>query len=143
MPVITRLFIKAGIIYLILGILLAFISELPSAGFGHILLPVYWHMIVVGWITQIIIGVSFWMFPRASKGKRKTDSRIMFGSFYTLNAGLIMRFISEPFIPFLSDHQMVIWAVIISSFLQLIAIILFIIEIWPRIRGKSRITNSV
>lgn len=137
MPLATRLFIKAGILYLLLGLTLAFISGMPSLGFGQILLPVYWHMIVVGWITQIIIGVAVWMFPRSSRGKRETNSKLIFGSFITLNAGLLLRFISEPFIPVLSDHLLIIWSITLSAALQLIAITLFMIEIWPRIRGRS------
>lgn len=137
MPLATRLFIKAGILYLLMGLILAFISGIPSLDFGQILLPVYWHMIVVGWITQIIIGVSVWMFPRSSRGKRETNSKLIFGSFVTLNAGLLLRFISEPFIPVLSDNLLILWSITLSAVLQLIAITLFILEIWPRIRGRS------
>lgn len=137
MPLATRLFIKAGMLYLLLGLTLALISGIPSLGFGQLLLPVYWHMIVVGWITQIIIGVSVWMFPRSSRGKRETNSKLIFGSFITLNAGLLLRFVSEPFIPVLSDNLLIMLSIILSAALQLIAITLFIIEIWPRIRGRS------
>lgn len=137
MPLATRLFIKTGIVYLILGIILALLSGIPSLEIGHLLLPVYWHMIVVGWITQIIIGVSVWMFPRSSRGKRETNSKLIFGSFITLNAGLIVRFISEPFIPILNDYLLILWSISLSATLQLVAITLFIMEIWPRIRGRS------
>lgn len=137
MPLATRLFIKTGILYLIAGIILSFLSEIPALGLGPLLLPVYWHMIVMGWITQIIIGVSFWMFPRPAKGKRNTESKIIIASYFTLNAGLILRFIAEPFIPLISNNEIIIWSIALSSVLQLTAMILFIIEIWPRVRGKA------
>lgn len=140
MPLSTRLFIKSGILYLIAGIILSFISEIPDLGLSPLLLPVYWHMIVVGWITQIIIGVSYWMFPRAAKGKRNTDSKIILAVFITLNAGLLLRFIAEPFIPLISNNELIFWSIVISSILQLTAIILFIMEIWPRVRGKAKLS---
>lgn len=140
MPLSTRLFIKSGILYLIAGIILSFISEIPDLGLSPLLLPVYWHMIVVGWITQIIIGVSYWMFPRATKGKRNTDSKIILAVFITLNAGLLLRFIAEPFIPLISNNELIFWSIVISSILQLTAIILFIMEIWPRVRGKAKLS---
>lgn len=140
MPLATRLFIKSGILYLIAGIILSLISEIPDLGLSPLLLPVYWHMIVVGWITQIIMGVSYWMFPRATKGKRNTNSKIILASFITLNAGLLLRFIAEPFIPLISNNELIFWSIVISSILQLTAIILYIMEIWPRVRGKAKLS---
>ncbi|MEX0945208.1 MAG: hypothetical protein WD513_03250 [Balneolaceae bacterium] len=137
MPKTVRLFIKAGILYFLTGSLLAFISQIPSINTGALLLPVYWHMIVVGWITQIIMGVSLWMFPRSANQKRRTTDKFTIQcSFWLLNTGLILRFLSEPFIPLFPADHIVKWTVLISSILQISAILLYVIEIWPRVRGK-------
>ena len=61
MPLLTRTFIKTAMIYfalaLVLGILLA-------VGVTNSLFPVYIHLLVFGWLTQLIFGVVFWMFPK-------------------------------------------------------------------------------
>lgn len=136
MPRITRLFIKAGIIYFLLGIVLAFIAELPAVSTGVLLLPVYWHMIVIGWITQIIMGVSIWMFPRKQRGKRKEETFAANAAFWCLNVGLLLRFFTEPFLPFFYNDMWIVSVIIVSSVLQVAAIGFFIAEIWPRVRAK-------
>lgn len=136
MPRITRLFIKSGIIYFLLGIGLAFIAELPAVSTGALLLPVYWHMIVIGWITQIIMGVSIWMFPRKQRGKRKEETIAANAAFWCLNAGLIVRFLAEPFVPFFVNETWIVVVIIVSSVLQMTAIGFYIAEIWPRVRAK-------
>lgn len=103
MPPITRWFIKTAIVYLLAGIILAFVSELPTVNAGPLLLPVYWHMIIIGWITQVIMGVSIWMFPRKKRHRKKTQSFSAVAAFWTLNTGLILRFLSEPFLPLFTD----------------------------------------
>lgn len=138
MPRITRWFIKSGILYLFIGIVLAFLSELPFIHSGTNLLPVYWHMIVIGWITQIIMGVSIWMFPRKRRDRKKTETFYSVASFWSLNAGLILRFLSEPFLPFFTENPLMIVVISCSIFLQLGGILFYVAEIWPRVQPKKK-----
>lgn len=138
MPRITRWFIKSGIIYLFAGITLAFFSELSFVQSGTLLLPVYWHMIVIGWITQIIMGVSLWMFPRKRRDRKKTETFSAVASFWSLNAGLILRFFSEPFLPFFTEHPMMILIISVSILLQVCGILFYVAEIWPRVQPKKK-----
>lgn len=137
MPRITRFFIKSGIIYFLFGISLSLIAELPSVQTGNLLLPVYWHMLVIGWITQVIMGVSLWMFPRKQRGKRKEDSIPAVASFWLLNSGLILRFCSEPFLTVFNDSAWVASITVTSSLLQASAFVFYAVEIWPRVRTKN------
>ncbi len=82
-------FIKIGLIYLLLGLFLAISMELPYLNRGQLLMPVYWHMIAIGWITQVIMGLSIWMFPRNKRGRIKTETFASFAAFWSLNSGSI------------------------------------------------------
>src|SRR6056297_1355667 len=137
MPPITRWFIKAGILWFITGMILAFLAELPLLSAGSLLLPVYWHMLVVGWITQIIMGVSIWMFPRKKRDRLKKQSVRTVVSFVFLNSGLVLRFLCEPFIPMFRGESMITLILIASSLLQVLGILFYIAEIWPRLQPKS------
>jgi len=137
MPPITRWFVKAGILWFITGMILAFLAELPLLSAGSLLLPVYWHMLVVGWITQIIMGVSIWMFPRKKRDRLKKQSVRTVLSFVLLNSGLALRFLCEPFIPMFRGESMITLFVLISSLLQVLGILFYTIEIWPRLQPKS------
>jgi len=142
MPKVTRWFIKAGILYFATGVFLALIAELPTISAGHLLLPVYWHMLVIGWITQIIIGVSIWMFPRKHRDKKKRESVLSWVAFWLLNMGLISRFLCEPFMPFMQDIIAIAWLVIISSVMQISGIFAYIFEIWPRLQSRKKRKHS-
>lgn len=137
MPPVTRWFIKSGMIWFILGVTLALITELPIGLSSSLLLPIYWHMLVLGWITQIIMGVSIWMFPRKKRNQRKNQSVLTIWVYFLLNGGLIVRFLSEPFLPFFANSTVVPTLVVVSGILQVAAIMLFIIEIWPRVQPKK------
>jgi len=137
MPRITRWFIKSGMIYLFLGIVLAFLSELPFIQSGTLLLPVYWHMIVIGWITQIIMGVSIWMFPGRNRGEGFKAQKWGWFTFIFLNVGLGLRIVSEPLVVSTSAG---IWNILLvgSALLQLTAGVTYLIEMWPRIMSKKQ-----
>ena len=64
----------------------------PLAG----LVPVYFHLLMVGWVTQLIFGVAFWMFPRYSKEKPRGREGLAWAMYASLNAGLLLRGLAEP-----------------------------------------------
>ncbi len=142
MPKITRWFIKAGIIYFAAGIFLALIAEIPVVNTGSLLLPVYWHMLVMGWITQLIMGVSIWMFPRKHRDKEKREFILTWSAFWLLNTGLLLRFLSEPFLPLFRESSAISFIVVISAVLQVTAIIVYILEIWPRLQAREKRKSS-
>ena len=138
MPKVTRWFIRAGIFYFIAGVTLALIAEIPSVNAGPFLLPVYWHMLVMGWITQVIMGVSIWMFPRKYRDRKKRESLLSWLAFWLLNTGLILRFLAEPFIPLIQNSTSITIIILTSSTLQVSAVIAYILEIWPRLEPKHK-----
>jgi len=138
MPKVTRWFIRAGILYFIAGVALALLSEVPGFTAAPLLLPVYWHMLVMGWITQVIMGVSIWMFPRKYRDREKRESLLSWLAFWLLNSGLILRFLAEPFIPLIQNSTSITIIILTSSILQVSAVIAYILEIWPRLEPKHK-----
>lgn len=138
MPRITRFFIKTGLIYLLAGVFLALVAELPGLQARSLLLPVYWHMLVIGWITQVIMGVAIWMFPRRKRDRKKTDSRAAWLAYWLLNSGLVLRFLSEPFLPVFNQSTVFPAIAVLSALLQVSAFIAFTVEIWPRLQKRKK-----
>src|SRR5690625_5236200 len=136
MPRITRLFIKSGIIHFLAASILALMAELPDDSTGTLLLPVYRHMIVIGWTTQVIMRVSIWIFPRKQRGKRKEETFAANAAFWCLNIGLVLRFLTEPFLPFYFNESWIVLVIVLSSLLQITAIGFYTAEIWPRVRPR-------
>lgn len=140
MPTITRTFIKSGLAYLLIGSALSAIWLLQLAWPIHPLLgaiqPTGLHMIVVGWLTQLIFGIAIWMFPPWSKAQPRGPSRPTWACYALLNAGLLIRLIAEPLNAYRPSAALG-WLLAASAVLQVGAAWIFVALMWSRVRGKS------
>jgi len=136
MPLITRLFLKSGLIFFICSLIIALLLQIDSVSIPS-LFPLFWHTLMLGWITQIIMGVSMWMFPGRIKEESFGNQKWAWLAFIFLNIGLWLRVFAEPLI-YLSELR--IWKVllVISAVVQLIAVLCYVIEIWSRVKGKKK-----
>ncbi len=139
MPLLSRLFLRVSFIYLALGllvgILLAGQTLWPVPAFVSALEPVYIHLLTVGWLTFLIFGVAYWMFPKYSLERPHGNDLINWTAFFLLNIGLILRIVAEPS---LGQGASVALStlLVISAFFQWLGGILFIINLWKRVKVK-------
>ena len=139
MPRLTRFFIKTAMIYLaaalLLGAVLAARSvwTLPTwmGGFG----PIYFHAFLVGWVTQLIMGVGYWMFPKLSKEKPRGSERLGWATLILLNGGLVLRAIGEP-LTVMAPQAGLGWIVALAATFLLLAGWGFIFNTWGRIKER-------
>lgn len=141
MPTLSRWFIKSGIIYFVASMILLMLLQLHqkgifSAAWIPFLKPVFYHTLMVGWITQIIFGVSIWMFPRYSREKPRGSEPIGWLAFGCLNLGLVLRIVGEPM---LGAQGGSFWSftLVVASILFWLAGIFYIAIIWQRVKGKN------
>ncbi len=137
MPLIARVFLKSGLVFFLGALLLGIALQVEALAFPA-LVPLFWHMLMLGWITQIIMGVSLWMFPRRNKVESFKNQCWAWLAYMFLNSGLILRIISEPLI--LTSTQE-IWKVfaVLSAILQFFAVVFYVLEIWPRVISKEKL----
>jgi cbb3-type cytochrome oxidase subunit 1 len=138
MPRVVQWFIKAALIWFVLGLLGAFWMELGTTvnvpPFPA-LRPLYVHFLVVGWLTQLIFGVAYWMFPRYSKESPRGDERFGWLMFALLNTGLVLRAMGEPLaVP--ESTPLAVWLLGASALLQMFAAWLFVALMWPRVKER-------
>lgn len=136
MPLITRTFLKTGLIYFILALATGILLQIDSLTIPAYM-PMFWHMLTVGWITQIIIAISLWMFPGRQKEESFRAQKWPWLTYGFLNVGLLLRFISEPMLSY-SDASY--WKVLLtlSAILQFLAVLSYVIEIWPRVFSRKQ-----
>ncbi|MGD8627190.1 MAG: hypothetical protein PVF47_14955 [Anaerolineae bacterium] len=140
MPPIARAFVKAAFAYFVAAFVLGALMALDRwLHLGRWLRVVYLsqlHLLVVGWISQLALGVAYWIFPRHRKETghppRGSDP-LAWTVFGTLNAGLLLRFTFEPF--YLMGPQPWLAALLaLSGLLQAAAALAFGLLIWGRVR---------
>ena len=132
MPLLTRIFIKTAIICLALALVLGI---LLASGVTNGLFPVYIHLLVFGWLTQLIFGVVFWMFPKYSVEKPRGSEALGWWTYALLNIGLLLRAIAEP-IQSARPNPLGGWMLILSASLQFLSGMLFVVNSWGRIKEK-------
>ncbi len=136
MPRIARIFIKTGLVYFLCSLLLGVAFEIEYLSFPG-MLPLFWHLLMVGWITQIIFGVSMWMFPGRTREEGFMAQKWAWLTYGFLNVGLIFRVIAEPVVSY-SDG--IVWdtMILLSGILQAAAAVAYTVELWPRIQSKEQ-----
>ena len=139
MPRLARWFIKAGLLYFVLalatGVLLQARTVIDLPAWTSTLNPVYIHLLAVGWITQLIIGVAYWMFPKFTKEQPRGSETLGWATFILLNIGLILRVISEPRVTMHARPDLG-FMLAVSAVLQTAAGWLFVINTWSRVKGR-------
>lgn len=139
MPTLSRWYIKIGMCYLAVGLLMGVVL-LAQPVFGwsrslQTLQPVYLHLLFIGWVTQLIMGVVYWMFPKQSKDNPRGSTRLGWAVLIMLNVGLMLRSIGEPAVVLAPDSNLG-WTLAVASLLLLFAGWGFILNTWGRVKER-------
>lgn len=139
MPRLTRWFLKAGLVYLVaaaaVGGAMLLQRPLGLPGWIALLRPVYLHLFMVGWVTQLIFGVVFWMFPKLSRELPRGSEKLGWLVFITLNAGLLLRSFAEP-LATLQPQAGYGPLLVVAAVLQLTAGLAFVANTWGRVKER-------
>jgi hypothetical protein len=135
MPAVTRWYIKASLLYLAAALLLAAWLAAPFANSPPGLSPVFFHFFLVGWVTQMIMGVGFWFFPKFTQAQPRGSEPLAWAVFALLNLGLLLRAVAEPW-QAAQPGPLPGWSLAVSALLQWLAGLLFVLNTWPRIKER-------
>jgi len=140
MPLLARNMTKAAFLYFIAAFLLAALMLLDRwLSFSRWLKVVYvsqLHLLLVGWITQLAVGVAYWIFPRFLKEqdpRPRGSGTLAWAVFLALNAGLVLRLAFEPFY-LMGPRPWLAALLALSGLLQAAAALGFAWLVWARVR---------
>jgi hypothetical protein len=138
MPVLTRWFVRTGLLYLVAALALGLLKAWPGGGAW---LPASWpsyaHLLAVGWLTQLIFGVAYWMFP-AHPAPQAWHGRLGWWCYGLLNVGLLLRLLAEPVVTVAGPGGLAGAALVAAAVAQLLAALVMTVLLWPRVRGRGR-----
>ncbi len=133
----VRYFIKTAIGFLLLGLL----SGLFMMGSRHLfnytfpygIISAHTHVILIGFVMMMIMGVAIWFFPRAEKDDKKYNPDLVLIIYGMMSISTLVRFVTEILNAYLNDPftNKIIFT---SSAGQVLAFLLFFYSIWGRIR---------
>lgn len=139
MPTLSRWLIRTALVCCAAAFLLGLALAIAPLRSAHPMLaaawPSYIHLLVVGWITQLIMGVAYWMFPRVQRRPAPASDRQGWIVYASINIGLACRLVGEPIAGAYAGGAPG-WLLPLSAALQLIAMVMFVVGIWPRVRTR-------
>ena len=145
MPHQSRIFVKAGLVYLaltfILGGVLLFL-EAAGRPAPYIIGVEHAHLGEVGWLVNVVIGIALWLLPlnreRFPGTQGRYPSAFVYACFALLNGGLVLRLFAEPWFQLAGRPPLAALALVVSAIAQPAAIVLFVFIAWQRVRAPRR-----
>ena len=151
MPTTTRVFVRASILYLILGAalgaLLLINDWLPLGSAVYYVKPAHVQFLIVGWLTQLILGVAWWLFPPMAfrlrgrdypHGQAQRGSEPLFWvTFALLNAGVLLYAMGGTLYA-RTGSGFFGGLIFLSSLCLFAAAITFVFNMWSRVRELGR-----
>lgn len=142
MPLESRRFVKAGLVWFVAGFIIgALMLSAKAAGWTvpQWVNVVHVHALFVGWLVNMVCGFALWMLPldreRFPETKGRYATTTINASFILLNAGLFTRIVAEPLFDngdFVSVMQVLL---VLASLAQVFAVVFFAATAWTRVRG--------
>jgi cbb3-type cytochrome oxidase subunit 1 len=129
MPRLSYLFIRASLVYLVLGFTLGGLilanKSIPFAPYIWALLPAHIEFLILGWLTQLALGVAFWILPRLASSTPRGNERWSWMAFALVNLGIALN-IAAPYLG-------LTWLGLLARILQAAGVAAFAIGNWQRI----------
>ncbi|MCC6259614.1 MAG: hypothetical protein IT311_02025 [Anaerolineales bacterium] len=132
MPRLSVWFIRASMLYLLLGLFCGALILIEKGLFIYAaiwnLFPLHVEFLLIGWLFQLAMGVAFWIVPRFGKGFSRGSEGVVWASFVLLNAGILIGALQFWF-PV---------ALLIGRISEVCGGILFVIGSWRRIKPQTK-----
>jgi len=134
----VRRYIKTAVIFLMLGLLTGFWMiirrELRGVHPTPLQISAHTHVILIGFVMMMILGVALWLFPRPDKSDARYRPMLAETSYWLLTFGTMARFIAE-LARGAGGHEGLRWVIISASAAQIAALGVFFFTMWSRIRA--------
>lgn len=138
MHTLVRRYIKTAIVFLILGVLLGgwmmVQRELRGRPGDPYLVSAHTHLLLVGFVMMMILGVALWMFPRPARAETRYRPAIAELAYWLITAGTSLRAVGECLRGSGNAHAWLRVSVTAAGLAQIVGLILFFATMWGRIR---------
>ena len=134
----VRYFIKTSLAFLVIGILtglhMSFAKYISQTSYTQELISAHTHVILVGSVMMMIMGVALWFFPRPEKEDKKYNPDLILVTYWMMTISTGLRFVMQV----VASYDYIPWinmAIVVFSTFQVLAMILFFYSMWGRIRA--------
>jgi cbb3-type cytochrome oxidase subunit 1 len=133
----VRRYVKTSFVFLVLGLTLGgyivvaqFVANVYPP---RLLVTAHVHLLLVGFLLLIVMGVATWMFPRPARDDARYRPELAEAVYWTITVATAVRAAAEITAPFVPSAA--VRALIAAGGLgQLAGTLLFVVNMWSRVR---------
>jgi cbb3-type cytochrome oxidase subunit 1 len=136
-PPLVRRYIKTSFVFLALGLLLGgwiVVAEFVAGDYPpRILITAHVHLLLVGFMLMIVMGVATWMFPRPARDDVRYRPGLAEAVYWVMTAATAVRAAAEVASGVAGTPALRV-VVAAGGLGQLAGALLFVINMWARVR---------
>jgi uncharacterized protein involved in response to NO len=134
----VRRYLRTAIGFLLtglgLGLWMLIRRELEGRYPGPRLISAHTHVILVGFVMMMILGVALWMFPRPERNDVRYRPVLAEAAYWLITVSTAVRFVGE-LVPPGAIGSLQSWLVMVAGSGQVVALGIFFYNLLPRIRS--------
>ena len=137
MPPLVRRYVKTSFAFLVAGLLVGaylIVSEFVLGRYPpRLLITAHAHLLLVGFMLMVVMGVATWMFPRPARDERRYRPELAEAVYWTLTLATATRALAEVAVSIVPvpGARLLVAA---GGLGQLAAAVLFVLNMWSRVR---------
>jgi cbb3-type cytochrome oxidase subunit 1 len=140
MPPLIRRYIKTSFAFLLAGVLLGTYVSVGQYLLGayppRLLITAHVHLLLVGFMLMIVMGVATWMFPRPARDDPRYRPELAEAVYWLMTAATSVRALAETLAAY-TDSTALRAAVALGGVGQAGGVLLFVVNMWTRVRMPS------
>lgn len=134
----VRYFIKTSIVFLLVGVISGIVMSAASSlwhiGIPQEIVSAHTHIILVGSVMMMIMGVALWFFPRPEKEDTRYNPDRILSIFWLMAISTGGRFMLQVLDAFVDQPMLRVLATL-AAVAQGVGMLLYFYSVWGRIRA--------
>jgi cbb3-type cytochrome oxidase subunit 1 len=137
-PPLVRRYIKTSFLFLVAGLLIGgyiLVAEFAVGRYpSRLFITAHVHLLLVGFMLMIVMGVATWMFPRPGRDDARYRPALAEAVYWIMTLGTALRAISEVAAGVAEDGALLRTVIVVGGSAQLDGALLFVANMWWRVR---------
>ncbi len=137
MTPLVRRYIKTSFVFLLSGLVLGGCIVVAQFGFGlyppHLLTTAHAHLLLVGFMLMMVMGVATWMFPRPARDDTRYRPELAEAAYWIMTTATALRAAAEIVTALLGVLGLR-WLIALGGLGQLVGAAVFVLNMWWRVR---------
>jgi cbb3-type cytochrome oxidase subunit 1 len=136
----VRYFIKTSLAFLFVGITtglsMTVMRHLLGWGLPPELISAHAHVMLVGSVMMMIMGVALWLFPKVTAEDKRYNPELIRLAYWMITLATAVRFLAQTAVAFIEARELR-WLIAAASLFQVIAFGLYVFSMCGRIRAAG------